>query len=101
MVSTRPLISKFSSILINPLLTVPRTPITNGVNVTFTFHSFHSKVKVIIFIIMIIIIIILPIKYDCIYVCKDLHLCSGSKICVSIKVENKKMRLEDERRHVI
>ena len=47
MVSTRPLISKFSSPFINPSLTIPI-----GINVTFLFHSFFqfpSKVEVFIF----------------------------------------------------
>ena len=38
MVSTCLLISKSSSLLINPIITVPRTPIT----VTFMFHSFFN-----------------------------------------------------------
>ena len=40
MISTRPLISKFSSPCTNPLVTVPREPITIGIIVTFMFHSF-------------------------------------------------------------
>ena len=40
MVSTRPLISKSSSLSTNPLVTVPRAPITIGITVTFMFHSF-------------------------------------------------------------
>ena len=43
MVSSRPLISKFSSPFINPLVTVPRAPITIGINVTFMFHSFFNS----------------------------------------------------------
>ena len=43
MVSTRPLISKSSSSFINPLVTVPRAPITIGINVTFMFHSFFCS----------------------------------------------------------
>ena len=39
MVSTRPLISKSSSPCINPLVTVPRAPITIGITVTFMFYS--------------------------------------------------------------
>ena len=39
-VSTRPLISKSSSSSINPLVTVPKAPITIGITVTFRFHSF-------------------------------------------------------------
>ena len=40
MVSTYPLISKFSSPFINPLGIVP---ITIGITVTFMFHSFFSS----------------------------------------------------------
>ena len=40
MVSTRPLISKSSSPFTNPLVTVPRVPITIGITVTFMFQSF-------------------------------------------------------------
>ena len=43
MVSTRPLISKSSSPYINPLVTVPKAPITIGITVTFMFHSFFSS----------------------------------------------------------
>ena len=43
MVSTRPLISKSPSPFINPSVTVPRTPITNGIMVTFMFHSFFNS----------------------------------------------------------
>ena len=43
MVSTRPIISKSSSPYINPLVTVPRAPITIGIIVTFMFHSFFSS----------------------------------------------------------
>ena len=39
-VSTRPLISKFSSHFTNPLMTVSRAPITIGITVTFMFHCF-------------------------------------------------------------
>ena len=39
MVSTRPLISKFSSFFINTLVTVPRASIIICINVTFMFHS--------------------------------------------------------------
>ena len=42
MVSTRPVISKSSSPCINPLVTVPRAPITIGIIVTFMFHSFFN-----------------------------------------------------------
>ena len=38
MVSTRPLISMFSSPFINPLMTVSRTPITIRINVTYMFN---------------------------------------------------------------
>ena len=40
MVSTRPPTSKSSSPLSNPLITVPKEPITIGIIVTFMFHSF-------------------------------------------------------------
>ena len=39
-VSTFPLISEFSCLFINPLVIVPRAPITIGIIVTFMFHSF-------------------------------------------------------------
>ena len=39
MISTRPLISKSLSHIINPSVTVPRAPITIGINVIFMFHS--------------------------------------------------------------
>ena len=42
MVSTRPLIFKSPSPCINPLVTVPRAPITIGIIVTFMFHSFFN-----------------------------------------------------------
>ena len=45
MVSTRPLTSKSSSPFINPLVTVPRAPITIGMNVTFMFHRFFNSQK--------------------------------------------------------
>ena len=51
MVSTCPLISKSSSPLNNPLVTVPKAPITIGIVVTFMFHSFFlfpNKVQVLI-----------------------------------------------------
>ena len=43
MVSTLPLISKFSSPCTNPLVIVPGAPITIGITVTFIFHSFFSS----------------------------------------------------------
>ena len=54
MVSTCPLISKSSSPCTNPLVTVPRAPITIGIIVTLMFHSlfffqFLRKVQVLIF----------------------------------------------------
>ena len=42
-VSTHPLISKTSSSCINPLMIVPRAPISIGIPVTFMFHSFFSS----------------------------------------------------------
>ena len=51
MVSTRPPISKSSRPFNNPLVTVPKAPITIGIIVTFMFHSFFqfsSKVEVLI-----------------------------------------------------
>ena len=42
MVSTRPVISKSSSPFNNPLITVPKAPITIGIIVTFMFHSFFN-----------------------------------------------------------
>ena len=46
MVSTRPLISKSSSPFINPLVTVPGAPITNGITIIFMFHFFSFFCKV-------------------------------------------------------
>ena len=43
MVSTRSLISTSSSPSINPLVTVPRVPITIGITVIFMFHSFFNS----------------------------------------------------------
>ena len=43
MVSTRPPTSKSSSPFDNPLVTVPKAPITIGVIVTFMFHSFFNS----------------------------------------------------------
>ena len=54
MVSTRPSTSKSSSPLNNPLVTVPKAPITIGIIITCMFHScffffqFPSKVEVLI-----------------------------------------------------
>ena len=51
MVSTRPPISKSYRPFNNPLVTVPKAPITIGIIVTFMFHSFFqfsSKVEVLI-----------------------------------------------------
>ena len=42
-ISTSPLIFKFSSLFINPFVTVPRAPITIGINVTFMLHSFFNS----------------------------------------------------------
>ena len=42
-VSTHPLISKFSSPFISPFVTVLRVPITIGITVTFIFHSFFNS----------------------------------------------------------
>ena len=43
MVSTHPLISRFSSPFIIPFVTLPSAPITIGITVTFMFHSFVSS----------------------------------------------------------
>ena len=43
MVSALLLISKFSSPFNKPLVIIPSTPITIGINVTFLFHSFFSS----------------------------------------------------------
>ena len=43
MVSSRPLISKFSSPCTYPLVTAPSAPITSDITVTFIFHSFFSS----------------------------------------------------------
>ena len=51
MVTTHPPISKSSSPVNNPLVTVPKVPITISIIVTFMFHfffQFSSKVKVLI-----------------------------------------------------
>ena len=42
MVSTRPPTSKSSSPFSNPLVTVPKAPITIGIIITLMFHSFFS-----------------------------------------------------------
>ena len=45
-VFTHPVFSKSSNPCTNPLLTVPRAPITIGIIVTFMFHSFfHSQAR--------------------------------------------------------
>ena len=41
-VSTRPLIFKSSSPFINPLLIIPRAPITTGITGTFILRSFST-----------------------------------------------------------
>ena len=43
MVSTRPLTSKSSRPFNNPLVTVPKAPVTVGIIVTFMFHSFFNS----------------------------------------------------------
>ena len=43
MVPTRPVISKSSSPFNNPLVTVPKAPITIGIIVTFIFHSLFNS----------------------------------------------------------
>ena len=43
MVSTRPFNSKSSTLFNNPLVTIPRVPITIGIVVTFKFHSFFNS----------------------------------------------------------
>ena len=43
MVSTHPPVSKSSSPFNNPLVTVPKAPITVGIIVTFMFHSFFNS----------------------------------------------------------
>ena len=43
MVSTRPPTSKSSRPFNNPLVTVPKAPITIGLIVTFMFHSFFNS----------------------------------------------------------
>ena len=42
-VSTRPPTSKSSSPFCNPLVTVPKTPITIGIIVSYMFHSFFNS----------------------------------------------------------
>ena len=51
-VSTHPVISKSFGAFINPLVTVPRTPITFGINVTFMFQFFQFPSKVEVFILL-------------------------------------------------
>ena len=43
MVSTRPLISKSSSLFYNPLVTVPKAQITIGIKVPFMFDVFFNS----------------------------------------------------------
>ena len=43
MVSTRPPTSKFSSPFNNLFVTVPKTPMTIGISVTFMFYSFFNS----------------------------------------------------------
>ena len=43
MVSTRPPTSKSSRPFYNPLVTVPKAPITTGIIVTFVFHNFFNS----------------------------------------------------------
>ena len=43
--TTRLLIFKYSSNFNNPSVTVPKTPYTIGINVTFMFHSFFSSLE--------------------------------------------------------
>ena len=50
MVSTCPPTSKSSSPFINPLVTVPKAPITIGIIVTFMFHYYHHYYSLQIFI---------------------------------------------------
>ena len=45
MVSTRPLISKSSSLFTNPLGIIRRAPITIGITVTYMFHIFSSLTR--------------------------------------------------------
>ena len=46
MVSTRPLTSKSSCPFNNPLVTVPKEPMTTGIILTFMFHSFSILLQV-------------------------------------------------------
>ena len=50
MVSTRLLISKSSSLLTNPLVTLPSVPTTIGITVTFMLQFFQISCKVLVFI---------------------------------------------------
>ena len=59
MVSTRPPTSKSSRPFNNPLVTVPKAPITIGITVSFMFHSFFNSLARSIIITIIIIIIII------------------------------------------
>ena len=43
MISTRPSTSKSSRLFKNPLVTMPKAPTTNGIIVTFMFHSFFNS----------------------------------------------------------
>ena len=53
MISTRPPTSKSSTAFINPLVTVPKGPITIGIIVTFIFHSyFQFPIKVVVLILL-------------------------------------------------
>ena len=63
MVSTRLPTSKSSRHFNNPLVTVPKAPITIGIIVTFIFHSLFIIIIIIIIINIIIIIIITPLEF--------------------------------------
>ena len=62
MVSTRLPTSKSSSLFNKPLVTVPKTPITIGIIVTFMFHSFFNSLARSWYLSIIIIIIIIIIS---------------------------------------
>ena len=51
MVSTCPLISKYSSPFINPLVTIQSAPYTIGITATFMFHCFCNYLLILDFII--------------------------------------------------